>query len=155
MSFVGNVLGQDGEMRGWVYESQPSPSGSAGIWKIGWDDWAPYPSDPMTWKTTIRDGNFDYLTKQVHWHGLGGRGQDNGLAPPAISQLPNSMYLASKPGFFGSLTWPWVDPTGSTKTYSLPAKERYDAGTPFAAPAGSSMLIPRPEKISEEETEGT
>jgi hypothetical protein len=136
MSFIGNVLGEAGQMSGWVYEGSSAPDGAGGIWKIGWDDWAPYPSDPLSWSTTIRDGNFDYLTNLVHWHGLGGRGATNGLVPPANSLLPNSMYLPSKPPFFGTLAWPWVDPLGGTKTLTLPAKARYDAGTPFAPPPG-------------------
>lgn len=137
MSFVGNVLGAAGQMGGWSYESGSSPSGSAGIWKIGWDDWSPYPSDPLSLSTTIRDGNFDFLTNQVHWHGLGGSGAANGLTPPAASQLPNSLYLSGAPAFFSQgsgYTWPWIDPTGSTKVYTLPAKARYDAGTPFVQP---------------------
>ena len=39
------------------------------------------------------------------------------------------MYLAAKPAFFGSNPWPWIDPTTGT-THTLPAKARYDAGTP-------------------------
>ena len=47
--------------------------------------------------------------------------------------LPNSLYLSSRPAFFGSHPWPWVDPfTGIT--YTLPAKARYDAGTPNVVP---------------------
>jgi hypothetical protein len=140
MSFVGNVLGAAGQMSGWTYESSSSPSGTAGIWKIGWDDWSPYPKDPLSLSTTIRDGNFDYLTNQVHWHGLGGSGAANGLTPPAVSQLPNSLYLSGQPWFFNGYSWPWVDPIGTTKVYTLPAKARYDAGTPFDGTDGS----PRP-----------
>jgi len=132
MSFVGNVLGAPGQMTGWLYESSSSPGGNAGIWKMGWDDWSPYPRDPLSISTTIRDGNFDYLTNQVHWHGLGGSGASNGLTPPAVSQLPNSLYLTGAPAFFTGYTWPWVDATGPTKFFTLPAKARYDAGTPFA-----------------------
>jgi hypothetical protein len=44
--------------------------------------------------------------------------------------LPSSLYLASKPAFFGDSPWPWVDPVGSTKLYTLPARARYDAGSP-------------------------
>ena len=50
----------------------------------------------------------------------------NAVTPQTI---PNSMYLTSAPAFFGSNTWPWVDPTTGT-TYTLPAKARFDAGTP-------------------------
>jgi len=137
MSFVGNVLGASGQMSGFVYESGSSPSQGPGIWKMGWDDWSPYPHDPLSTSTTIRDGNYDYLTNQVHWHGLGGSGQGNGLTPPAASTLPNSLYLSSTPPFFNAgsgYTWPWIDPTGATKVYTLPAKARYDAGTPFVQP---------------------
>jgi len=65
----------------------------------------------------------------VHWHGLGGA---DGTGTPAA--LPPSLYLASRPAFFGSNVWPWVDPLGATKTYTLPAKARYDAGTPNVVP---------------------
>jgi hypothetical protein len=34
----------------------------------------------------------------------------------------------------GADTWPWVNPTGSPQLYTLPAKARYDAGTPFTQP---------------------
>jgi hypothetical protein len=51
--------------------------------------------------------------------------------------LPNSLYRTNKPPFFDAgrgYTWPWVDPVGATKLYTLPAKARYDAGTPFMQP---------------------
>jgi len=138
MSWVGNVLGLPGEMSGFVYEDTTNAmmvSGVSCIYTFGWDDWySSYPTidpDVDLLATTLRDGNFDYLTNQVHWHGVGGSGSSSGLTPPAVSTLPNSFYLSSKPSFFGSYTWPWVDAQGSTKTYTLPAKARYDAGTPF------------------------
>ena len=63
--------------------------------------------------TTIRDGNFDYLTNQVRWD-------------RAPATLPPSLYLRAKPAFFGSSPWPWVDPTGVTKLGVLPARQRFD-----------------------------
>ena len=48
-----------------------------------------------------------------------------------------SLDLPQKPAFFNAgsgYTWPWVDPVGATKVYTLPAKARYDAGTPFTQP---------------------
>ena len=135
MSWVGNVLGAPGAMSGWDYENGRLGDGAA-IWKFGWDDWSPYPVDPVVTQTAIRDGNFDYVTNQVHWHGLGGSGASNGLVPPANSLLPSSMYLSGKPAFFGTMVWPWVEPLGTTRLYTLPAKARYEAGTPFAPPPG-------------------
>jgi hypothetical protein len=113
MSFVGNVLGQPGQMSGWTYESQNF--GDAAVWMLGWDGWSPYPTDPNIVALTYRHGNFDYLTNTQIWD-------------PAVTNhtLPNSLYLTNKPAFFGSRTWPWVQPEGTTKLFSLPAKDRYD-----------------------------
>jgi hypothetical protein len=66
--------------------------------------------------TVLREGNFDFVTKQVHWTG-------------APQQLPASLYLTGKPAFFGNDPWPWVDPTGTTTLFTLPARARFDAMT--------------------------
>ncbi len=121
-TFVGNVLGFEG--------MSPKPGGSSFVyeglawtnpvpmWKLGYGDSVGHPGyDPQVAATVIRDGNFDYVTNQVHW--------DN--TPQTI---PDSLYLASKPAFFGSLPWPWVDPTGTARLYALPARARFDARQP-------------------------
>jgi len=72
------------------------------------------PHDPNVIGTVIREGNFDYATSQVHW-----------VKGP--QQIPASLYLTSKPAFFGSHPWPWVDPTGTVKVATLPARARFDA----------------------------
>jgi hypothetical protein len=123
-SFVGNVLGDAGQMGGWVYES--GDMDTPAIYLLGWDDWAPYPVDARVKATTLRHGNFDYVTSSVVWD-------------PAIGDrtLPASLYLGQKPAFFNAgrgYTWPWVDPTGGTKLQTLPARARYEAGTPFVQP---------------------
>ena len=109
-SFIGNVLGEPGKMTGWTYEWSNAPS----IWKLGYDPthWE-QAADPKVISTTIRDGNFDYLTNQVRWD-------------RAPATLPPSLYLRAKPAFFGSSPWPWVDPTGVTKLGVLPARQRFD-----------------------------
>jgi hypothetical protein len=120
MSFVGNVLGAAGQMGGWVYET--TFGGKPGIWMLGWERG----TDAQVSTTTLRHGNFDYVTNTVKWE-------------PAIINhtLPNSLYLTQKPAFFDAgsgYIWPWVDPVGATKLYTLPAKARHDAGTPFTQP---------------------
>jgi hypothetical protein len=125
MSFAGNVLGAVGQMDGWVYEAKFA-DGKPGIWMLGWDAVSPYPTDAEVSATAIRHGNFDYLTNSVKWD-------------PAIAShaLPASLYLEGKPAFFSAgrgYTWPWVDAAGPVKLYVLPAKARYDAGTPFVQP---------------------
>jgi hypothetical protein len=121
MSFVGNVLGASGQMDGWIYETTFA-SGKPSIWMLGWDK----SIDARVSATTLRHGNFDYVTNTVKWD-------------PAITNhtLPNSLYLTHKPAFFDAgigYTWPWVDPVEATKLHVLPAKARYDAGTPFTQP---------------------
>ena len=125
MSFAGNVLGAAGQMDGWTYETS-FVDGKPGIWMLGWDAVNPYPIDAQVTATTLRHGNFDYLTNTVKW--------DPNIASHG---LPNSLYLARKPAFFDAgsgYMWPWVDPAAATKLHVLPAKARYDAGTPFKQP---------------------
>jgi hypothetical protein len=123
-SFVGNVLGLSGQMGAWVY--QDPGDGSLGnawgdqpaIWELGYDPiyWQ-QKADPQVVSTTVRQGNFDYKTNTVNWD-------------TSPQTLPNSLYLASKPPFFYNNPWPWVNPTGTPKLYTLPARSRYDAATP-------------------------
>jgi len=113
MTFVGNVLGAQGQMSGWVYEGSSILGGPA-VWRLGWNDVEPYSPDPGVLATAVRDGNWDWLRAQQTWH--------NSASVP----VQNSLYLAAKPAFFGSLTWPWVDPS-SGATYTLPAMARYEA----------------------------
>ena len=125
MSFVGNVLGAAGQMKGWIDETTFT-RGTPGVWMLGWDPIQPYPIDAKVAATTLRHGNFDYVTNTVKWD-------------PAIAEhaLPDSMYLVRKPPFFAAgrgYMWPWVDAAGPTKLHVLPAKARYDAGTPFSQP---------------------
>ena len=124
-SWIGNALGAPGAMNGWAYETTFT-GGSPGVWMLGWDDVSPYPTDAQVRDTALRHGNYDYVTNSVHWD------------PTITNQtLPNSLYLSQKPAFFSAgsgYTWPWVNPTGTPQLYTLPAKARYDAGTPFTQP---------------------
>jgi hypothetical protein len=120
MSFVGNVLGLPGKMNGWTYEATTADDV---VWAIGWENHDDLlDADPNVAANLLRDGNYDYLTGTVHWHGVGGAGSS-----PAT--LPDSLYLPDKPAFFGANPWPWVDPLTGT-THTLPAKARFDQGTP-------------------------
>jgi len=119
-SFLGNVLGTQGKMNGWVYEDNGGPNRfpNPAIFALGWMDIAPQGTDPKVPPSTIRNGNYDYVTNSIKW------------APDDTAHtLPNSLYLTSAPDFFSGYTWPWVDPINGT-VHTLPAKARYDAGTP-------------------------
>ncbi|MGZ6126007.1 MAG: hypothetical protein ACXWLR_13655, partial [Myxococcales bacterium] len=101
-----------------------------GMWRLGYnpEKWSA-PPDPRVLATLIRDGNYDYVTKEVRWR----KGR---------KRLPDSLYLTSKPAFFGDNPWPWVDPDGPVKLHVLPARARFDAMNP--APARASSAEPQP-----------
>jgi hypothetical protein len=119
-SFVGNVLGTATQSpTGYVLDGLfPWGDSPIGMWRLGYnpENWSA-PPDPNVTGTVIREGNFDYATKQVHW-----------VKGP--QQMPASLYLSSKPAFFGNNPWPWVDPTGTVKVATLPARARFDAMHP-------------------------
>jgi hypothetical protein len=132
-SFIGNVLGNAGKMTGWRYEDLGDAPGDdawlpgAFIWKLGYDSgrWA-QAADPQVLGTVVRHGNFDYLNNKTIW--------DPRIADHSI---PSSLYLTKKPQFFDhgrGYVWPWVDPNATPPVRTLPARARYEAGTPFVQP---------------------
>jgi hypothetical protein len=94
------------------------------MWNIGSEQ------DPNGWQwiantyqTQLRQGNWDWYTQSQTWYKnpIGASGHPGDGTPQTI---PNSLYLTSKPAFFGLNSWPWVDPsTGLVST--LPAKARF------------------------------
>jgi hypothetical protein len=128
MTFIGNVLGISGDTttaNGWIDQSNFNV-GTPGIWLLGWNDQPPYNSDPNSTSWTYLDGNYDYLNNAATWN-----------PSDTAHTLPNSLYLSSAPAFFSAgsgYTWPPVNPLGSPQFHTLPAKARYNAGTPFMQP---------------------
>jgi hypothetical protein len=122
MSFVGNVLGTPGlttAANDFVDTCADMRCGghAGAIWMLGWNDLPPYTTDVNVAATAIRDGNWDHLSGKQTWL--------TGSPTP----LPDSLYLTSKPAFFGANPWPWVDPrTGATRV--LPAYARFSSGRP-------------------------
>ena len=148
MSAVGNVL-EAWPFTGYgrtyqpVYEisSHLVDAQPATIWRIGEMDMRggggtfdtqfanPGPNDPgllplATYTTRAKDmlfrhGNWDNVTNSIaDWQG------------GYTQTLPDSLYLTGKPSWWGAGAWPWVDPKAATRVHTLPAKARFDAGTP-------------------------
>jgi Pectate lyase superfamily protein len=119
-TFVGNVLNAVDVGSGLTYEATASshPSGTP-VYRLGdngnggsggvWDD-------GTAASLVYRHANYDNVSNTV-------------VYDPGVSRrdLPNSLYLTAKPQFFGSLTWPWVDPAGTQRVGVLPAKQRFDS----------------------------
>jgi hypothetical protein len=107
VTFIGNVLGHRG-MTG-VYETDPyGERNIISIWKRG--------TDALLRSTLIRHGNYDYITNSTIW--------DESIAE---RDIPSSLYLDSKPAWFGSLDWPAIGPDVVGYTKATPAKQRWNA----------------------------
>ena len=134
--FVGNVLGTSGQtllkstacdpaQTAFLVQvttgAQYNTAGDANdvpVWQIGVQQTASGFSFVDTSINTItRTANWDWFTKAMHCYGTGGT---TDLSCSGVT-VPDSFYLSAKPVFFGTQTWPWVDPTTGT-TYTLPAK---------------------------------
>ena len=133
-SFIGNVLGFDGmdpsPYPEYVDEAVfPWNQDAVAMWVLGVGfDWGP--ADPKVQSTLIRHGNFDYVTRSVRW--------DSSIPD---HDVPNSLYLSQKPDFFGDLPWPWVQPEGTVKLHSLPARIRFDEAHGISSAVESRDLL--------------
>jgi hypothetical protein len=129
-NFIGNVLGVPGQVSSFIY-GDVSNLGNGNwppqIFMMGWNDLPNQVYDSSVINSADIDGNYDYLTNQVHW-----------ASTDTTYTLPNSLFLTQAPAFFSAgsgYTWPPVNPLGATtQFYTLPAYARYQAGTPFVQP---------------------
>ncbi len=122
-TFMGNILGTPGCAG--VVEQIPYRSAwqNPVIWKIGYRCCSATgnPTDPKTAQTLIRHGNYDYISRSLTWD-------------PTISDhnIPNSLYLASKPAWFKALHWPPFTPDrpgfNPNKLNKIPAQVCYESG---------------------------
>jgi hypothetical protein len=130
-NIVGNVLGRTGYYT--TYESNLSENSKA-IFALGWSPMGGVPNDPQTKATMFRWGNYDTVngaSRFVAAEVPSGLSQYANPVPPSQA-LPASLYLSSKPAFFGSVPWPAIGPdiTGGTdtggKAFRIPARRCYD-----------------------------
>lgn len=155
MAFAGNVLSTVASGTR-VYEATgPVSGGRYAIWSVGQNGdggsgdaydgqrTTPWPNQ-MSYSGTLWDGRTPTFTTKAaaklwrhgNWDAVNGAIADWDAAFPA-HQVASSWFLTAAPPFFGVNPWPWIDATGATaaaRVGTLPAKARYDAGTPFAVP---------------------
>jgi len=128
---VGNVLGDaswtpnDYEMTG-IQSYDPSVIYRLGYPNMGNNAYDPSAAppvdksgqglDPKVKATLLRHGNYDYQTMSTIW--------DSNISE---QNLPDSLYLFSKPAFFGNLPWPPIGPDINPRVGTIPAKQRFNS----------------------------
>lgn len=100
-NFVGNVIGTPGVESSYELNNVDISASSKTIYRFGYDgdgDLSASGNDPAVDSTSLRHGNWDSVTNGVVWNGNDDR------------VLPASLYLASKPSWWGSVQWPAIGP---------------------------------------------
>lgn len=122
-NIVGNVLGTNGredtyELSGASYNYENGPKV---IYRLGYGtiDTTFAGGDTQVKATIYRHGNWDSVNHTQLWE-----------SSNADHTLPSSLYLASKPSWFGTLAWPPFDPAnpGAAAAIGIPAGYRYFNG---------------------------
>lgn len=126
MNVIGCVLGTAGQSN--TYEAAYPASGDSSlktIWRLGYGG-ASWAGDPNVKATLLRHGNFDYVTNSVVW--------DSNIPDHT---LPASLYLTSKPAWWGNLRWPAIGPDLNPMVGTIPAQQRF---------LGNETVSPSPPK---------
>jgi len=127
-NFLGNVLGMSGQTlpsnipgctnpvgsfqeQIWTTAQNTAAGNSYNMWTIGGFQNNYYGSSwvdtTVSDASTVRLDNWDFVTAAENCFATGGTSH---VSCPGAA-LPSSFYLTSKPAFFGTHPWPWVDPT--------------------------------------------
>ena len=139
---IGNVLGTPAYHA--HYEAFAPSTGAATcdttIYQLSWSDsecllTAPVPNDTLVRSSLMRWGNYDVVNAAVRWDATesspGAITYVNAQTTPGSHTLPSSMYLTSKPVWFGSVAFPATGPdvTGGSGpaglAYTNPAQNCY------------------------------
>ncbi len=136
---VGNVLG-DASWNPLSYEltGNPTYANTQTIYRLGYPNMGNNdpPIDPKTEATLLRHGNYDYYNKTTIW--------DPGIAD---HNIPASLYLTSKPSWWGNLSWPAIGPDLNPMVGLIPAQARYQGqsypyGSGDTTPPNVSIISP-------------
>ena len=129
-NFVGNVLGGSG--LSWTSDETGATRDTSGgyVWSWGFHlDGGTTRVSTTPRDTALRGGNYSAYTQQATWD-----------ASITDHNIPASLYLSSKPAFFGALPWPAIGPELNPMVGRLPAKDRYDGNPPPVPPPAPTNL---------------
>jgi hypothetical protein len=125
-NIVGNVFGTTGFEQVYECEATVHPCGATtrSIYRLGYQDaYVDGTSNHVTWSTMLRHANWDSVTNGQKW--CTDSGEPGCQGGDANHTVPQSLYLSSKPSWYGNCTWPPIDPNGPT-VHDIPAKLRYE-----------------------------
>jgi parallel beta-helix repeat protein len=118
MNLVGNVLGTSGFHDGYEVNAPADIPSSKPIYIIGMFN------DARPRQTVLRHANYDYYTNSTKY--CDGSGEPGCQGGDGSHTLPSSLYLSSKPLWWGTLPWPAIGPDLNPMAGTIPAKERYE-----------------------------
>ncbi len=129
MNALGNILGTAGKSLVYEQAVQDAPTKKINlntIWEFGYGDTIyPTPGDPLSRETTLRWGNFDYVTNSTRYDP---NEIPSDVQVPGTQSLPASLYLSGRPVWFGNLNFPPIGPDVVGLVAKLPAQLCYEQG---------------------------
>jgi hypothetical protein len=129
---IGCVIGQPGDT-GVQYADQDTDNFTLASYRLGF--WGPStyaPFDPNVKATTFIHGTYDFIGNMVTWD------------PSNLDhRLPNSLYLSSKPSWWGNLRWPAFGPDLTPMIGMIPAQVRYMGATQPPSPTNLHVVTPQ------------
>jgi hypothetical protein len=133
-NLVGNVLGTVGEEIIYELTATNYDLSNRAVYQIGYYglNGSNTNSDPAVKATLVRHGNWDSVNNAVSWNGA-----DDQV-------LPASLYLSSKPSWWGTLPWPCVGPDLSPMHPALPTS---GGGTPWDKSATAPVQLSPPSNL--------
>lgn len=140
-SLVGNVLGTGGYHTNYSVDVLNYPTNYGNIrtiYLLGFfgNYGGAVNQDPLTITTLLREGNYDYASGSNRWD----------TSPQTI---PTSLYLSSKPAWWGTTPWPPIGSDLTPMNSMIPAQMRFfgltnnppAAATPVGQPPWGAMMI--------------
>lgn len=112
-NLIGNVIGTQNVETVYQYENVTVPRNPS-IYRLGYNgdgDTSPTNNDNNVLRNVLRHGNWDSFNKNTLW--------DSNISD---HQIPKSLYLSSKPSWWGNNPWPAIGPDLSPMVSDIPAK---------------------------------
>jgi hypothetical protein len=114
-NLLGNIIGRPGD-QGVRYAGNDTSKSDRASYRLGFASaGSDQITDPMVQSTIYIHGNYDYIGGSTLWD-----------SSNPDHNLPDSLYLSSKPSWWGNLRWPAFGPDLNPMIGKIPAQLRYE-----------------------------